>query len=204
MRHTHAISARAQVIARSLGNRDAAMLAASATDRNGKLLLAFLHITRHHAIKQALPMRHELNRLVAIHHKIANRSIETRKRLKRGVVIRVRKETHVDDDIGIKRSAMLEAKGVHGNSEAFPLIPVAKQLADFRAQLHRKHIGSIHHVLSHNAKLIEQCALGSDTLRDCHTFVAQRMTATTCLITSDELVVIGVEEHNAKRNTLAF
>ena len=99
---------------------------------------------------------------------------------------------------------MLEAEGVHGNGEALPLISVAKQFADFRAQLHRKHVSGVHHVLSHDAKLIEQRAFGCDALRDRHALVAQRMTSTARFIASDELVVIGVEEHNAKRNTLAF
>ena len=58
--------------------------------------------------------------------------------------------------------------------------------------------------LSHNAKLIEQRALGSDALRNRHTLVAQRMASATRLITSDELIVIGIKEHNTKRNAFAL
>ena len=180
------------------------MLPARAADGDGELLLAFGDVSRHDAVEQRAPALHELDRFLAIHHEIANRSIETCEEAQVGIVIRVRKEAHVHDEVGVGGGAVLETERVHRNGQAATLVSAGENRADGFAQLLREHVGGVDDMMRHLAQIVEHLTLALDALRNGSAVGAQRVATTRGLVTSDKLVVRSVEEQHAHVDPLAL
>ena len=159
MRDAYTITASAQVVASHLGEHDAAMLAARAADGDGELLFSFGDVTGHNAIEQSLPALEEDLGFVLVKHVVAHLVIEARHRAHMRVVIGIRQEAHVDDQIGVDRISVLEAERIDGHRHHGVLRAAREELLDARAQLCRQHIRRVDDEIRAFSQVMEKRAL---------------------------------------------
>ena len=197
MRHAHAIALRLQVLAGRFGQRHAAVLSPRAAHGDGQLLLAFGHVARHDAVEQRPPPLLELDGLLAVHHVVAHGRVEPGQGAQRRVVVGVRQEAHVHDQVGVAGRAVLEAERVHRDGQPPPLLPCGEQFADGGAQLLRQHGSGVDHVVRQLAHAEEQVALSLDALFDARAVLAQGMAAARGLVARDQLLVGRVQKQDA-------
>ena len=110
MRDADAIALLLKIFPRGLGKGHASMLTAGAPDGDGELLLALRHVPRHDAIEQRTPALLELLGFRSAKHVVAHRLVKAGKRAQLGIVIRIGKESHIHNQVGIHGGAMLEAE----------------------------------------------------------------------------------------------
>ena len=169
-------------------------MAAGAAHADGQLLLALGDVPRHDDVQKVVPLLLELDGLLAHAHEVAHRGVQPRQRPQFRIVIGVRQEAHVHDEIRIVGGAVLEAEGVHGDRKPLALAARGEEPPDGAAQLLGQHIGGVDDVVGAVAKAHEHEPLALDALPDGGAVGAQRMPAAARLVTGDELVVGGIEE----------
>ena len=101
MRDADAITLLLEIFPRGLGKGHASMLTAGAPDGDGELLLALRHVPGHDAIEQRTPALLELLGFRSAQHVISHRLVKAGEGTQLGIVVRIGKESHVHDQIGI-------------------------------------------------------------------------------------------------------
>ena len=101
-----------------LGNGGTAMFPAGAANGHRDLLLALTKIPRCHASQEFLDSIDELGRAGLGHDIGGDVGGQTRLGTKLRDPVRVRQETHVEDEVGVDRNPTLESEGHHLEGQA--------------------------------------------------------------------------------------
>ena len=180
------------------------MLTAGAPYGDGELLFAFRHVPGHDAIEQRAPALLEFLGFRPAQNVIAHGLIKAGERAQLGVIVRIGKEAHVHDQVGIHGSAMLEAERVHRNLQALAFLAGSEQRTDGAAQLSGHHIGCVDDMMRLFAHVVEHLALTLDAVCDGAAIGAERMAASAGFIPRDELLIVGVQEQHPIIDAGAF
>ena len=153
------------------------MLTAGAPNGDGELLFALRHIPGHDAIEQRAPALLELLGFRSAKHVVAHRLVKAGKRAQLGIVIRIGKESHIHNQVGIHGGAMLEAERIHRDLQTLALLAGSEQRSDGAAQLSRHHVGGIDDMMRLFAHVVEHLAFTLDAVCDGAAIGAEGMAA---------------------------
>src|SRR5687767_12299187 len=103
----------AEALAQGFGNHDRAMTAPGAADGDRQVALAFRYILRNQKLQQIVQTAEQLSRRRLLFHELDDRSVSPGLRAQPRHEVRIRQKSHVEDEVGVQRNSVLEAKTDH-------------------------------------------------------------------------------------------
>src|SRR3954471_8227907 len=190
------VVARGVPLAEVLGDRDRAVPAAGAADRDREVRLAFGDVLRQQEVEQRDDALVELGEAPVALDVGDDARVVAGQRPERRLVVRVGEEAHVEHEVGVAGGAVLEAEALERDRQARRRRAREELVGDLAAQHVRLQAGRVDDDVRALLDRLEHRALGGDAARDARPRRG-RVPAARLLVAREERLLVGVEEEDA-------
>src|SRR5258707_6515565 len=153
-----------QLLRHRVRDNDRPVAAARAPDPDGEVALPLLDVARDHVGQEVVQLLDEARGVRLALHVADDRRVVAGEGLERGHEVRIGQEAHVEDEVRLRRHAVLVTEGHHGEHERRLLRAHVVMLADVVAELVHGVVGGVQDEVGDLADGAQGLALLADAL----------------------------------------